>query len=147
MATTQERFEEKWVPEPNSGCHLWTAYVNEDGYGQFLADGRVSGAHRYAWRQKHGSIPQGMNVLHKCDVPCCVNPDHLFLGTQRDNVTDMLAKGRQASPHSKLNAQQVREMRERRSAGEGQESLAAAFGVCKRTVELVTQRKTWRHLP
>lgn len=84
------------IPEPNSGCFLWLGYANEKGYG-FLNTSRLIGkpllAHRAAWLVKHGEWPT-LCVLHKCDVPCCVNPDHLWLGTRKENNQDMTAKGR-----------------------------------------------------
>ena len=90
--TIQERF---WSKVDRSGkCWLWTASRNSSGYGKF--DGE--GAHRVAWRLAYGVIPYGACVLHRCDMPRCVNPAHLWLGTQADNVADMVAKGRQRKP-------------------------------------------------
>jgi hypothetical protein len=91
----EERLFEKteWQGE----CLVWTGYVNEDGYGRFSEgghQGRMVMVHRVAWELVHGPIPDGMRVLHSCDNPPCVLDEHLFLGTQADNVQDMLSKGR-----------------------------------------------------
>jgi hypothetical protein len=79
----------------DSGCWLWTAGVDDWGYGRFSYQGHVGKAHRVAWMMTHGEIPEGIRVLHHCDTPACCNPDHLFLGTDEDNRLDMIAKGRQ----------------------------------------------------
>jgi hypothetical protein len=85
-------------PEPMSGCWLWTASLGPKGYGQISAfiDGcrRLWRAHRLAWRLFRGTIPTDRYVLHSCDTPCCINPDHLWLGTQADNLADNRRKGR-----------------------------------------------------
>ena len=89
------RFEEQFVPEPNSGCWIWAGSVCGRGYGtikdKFRAMRRAS---RVSWELHVGEIPNGMCVLHKCDTPVCVNPDHLFVGTNKDNSDDMCRKGR-----------------------------------------------------
>ena len=92
----KDRFESKFVPEPNSGCWLWVAAVDKDGYGQFWSDGNTRHAHRTSYRLYVGEIPESLCVLHRCDVSACVNPAHLFLGTHADNIVDKVAKGRQA---------------------------------------------------
>lgn len=94
MEATVKRFEDKYIPEPNSGCFLWLRYLDSEGYGGFQINGRWDKAHRAAWTIAHGDIPHGLHVLHRCDNPCCVNIDHLFLGTQTDNNRDRDAKGR-----------------------------------------------------
>lgn len=76
------------------GCWEWQASTYGIGYGQFHRDGVMTPAHRMAWQLTHGSIPDGMVVCHRCDNPPCVRPDHLFLGTNKDNSRDMVAKGR-----------------------------------------------------
>jgi hypothetical protein len=75
-------------------CWLWTRKPDAYGYGVFSVNGRHTRAHRFSWELHHGPVPDGLWVLHKCDTPACVRPDHLFIGTQMDNVTDMIAKGR-----------------------------------------------------
>ncbi len=91
-----ERFEEKCVPEPMSGCWIWLGRAHKThGYGIFSQWPKLGYAHRFSWTLHYGEIPKGLCVLHKCDVPLCVNPNHLFLGTVKDNMLDMARKGRQ----------------------------------------------------
>ncbi len=94
--SVRERFEEKFIPEPNSGCWLWTAVCKKKGYGLFGMGRSMRLAHRVSFDLYVGEIPDGMFVCHKCDTPACVNPDHLFLGTVSDNARDMVNKGRQS---------------------------------------------------
>lgn len=91
-----ERFEAKCMPEPNSGCWLWLSTVTRKGYGMFRLhrSEQRQRANRLAYAIYRGPIPAGMMVLHRCDNPGCVNPDHLFLGTAADNTNDMIGKGR-----------------------------------------------------
>lgn len=94
--TLLERFSEKWTPEPFSGCWIWTGAEAGDGYGYIRHSGAAGDtyAHRASWKLFRGEIPVGLSVLHQCDTPTCVNPDHLFLGTQKDNIRDASGKGR-----------------------------------------------------
>lgn len=87
-------WQERIIPEPNSGCWLWTGTVSSFGHGNVRIRGKLYQPHRLAWEEANGPIPPGLWVLHRCDVPSCCNPDHLFLGTNRDNMVDMVTKGR-----------------------------------------------------
>lgn len=99
---------------PN-GCLEWTWYKTRHGYGQMHYGGVVKFTHRLAYELKHGPIPRGMHVCHTCDNPPCCNPDHLFLGSQTDNMTDKTNKNRQAQslqlPQTVLTDQNVRDIR------------------------------------
>ncbi len=148
------------------GCHLWTGTLSTSGgYGQFRVGRRTLTAHRVAWVLARGDIG-GLFVCHRCDVRRCVNPEHLFLGTQADNMADKVSKSRQsmgrqhgasiknrfvmrgsAAPAAKLTESSVLEIRRRRDAGEALSTIAADFGVNNSTVCEVSKRHTWAHIP
>ena len=89
------RFHSRVDIKPGVECFIWNAARTSAGYGEMRFNGKQHYAHRLAWQHYRGPISPGLCVLHKCDNPPCVNPDHLFLGTKQDNVTDMMSKGRQ----------------------------------------------------
>lgn len=131
-----------------SGCWLWTGHSLPRGYGRICLDYVDTYAHRLAWELCHGAIPAGMDVCHRCDVPSCVNPDHLFVGTRADNMRDASAKGRTArggGTHGacKLTAAQVVAIR---SDAGYQHVVAARYGVSQTTVGEILRRVTWRHV-
>lgn len=92
-----DRLYEKCIPEPMSGCWLWTGFAPADGYGRIKRPGRggdVVLAHRVSYELSVGPIPDGLDVLHSCDNPACINPRHLHPGTEQDNMREMVARGR-----------------------------------------------------
>jgi hypothetical protein len=140
---------DKVSPEPNSGCWIWTGTANKDGYGQFgIGPSRSEKAHRSSYRIFKGEMPGKKLVCHKCDVPSCVNPDHLFLGSALDNTTDAKNKGRMAfgtrSGVARLTEEDVRFIR--RSAGVAARIIAEKIGVSRGTVEAVRDGRTWTHV-
>lgn len=153
MKTLRERFDDKWVGEPNSGCWLWTGSMQNTRYGGMRAGGRRGGkvcrSHRVAWELYRGPIPSGLGVLHKCDTPLCVNPYHLFLGTQAQNNADRDLKGRQVAKRgeehgmAKLTDELVRAIR---SATGRHRDIAASLGVMKHDVQRVKAGKAWGHV-
>lgn len=129
-------------PCPETGCWLWIGRYGPRGYGQ-MRPGRGEReyrAHRLSWEIYRGPIPVGLHVLHKCDVPECVNPEHLFLGTDQDNADDCASKRRHR--RCGLSMAQVDEIRRRRESGETLMSLAAAYGVAHTTIRGILVGKT-----
>jgi hypothetical protein len=90
-------WQARLIQQPGSDCWIFGGSLNSDGYGNIRVGGRKGKTikvHRLAWEEANGPIPDGLTVCHTCDVPACCNPAHLFLGTQQDNVADMVNKGR-----------------------------------------------------
>lgn len=94
MTDLRQRFERKIIGEPNTGCWLWLGALDACGYGRIAVSGKNQTAHRVSWEMAFGQIPAGLHVLHKCDVRCCVNPSHLFVGSHRENMQDAQRKGK-----------------------------------------------------
>lgn len=139
--------------EWDGSCLLWCGAMHPRGYGLIRKAGKWSKAYRVSYEIHHGAIPDGMVVMHSCDQPGCINPAHLSIGTQRDNVRDMISKGRdnrlsgERHPHAKLTVEEVAEIRRRyipRKHGCGAGALAMEFGVSKQTVQAILVGETWR---
>lgn len=134
-------------------CWEWTGYTFSDGYGGFCDNYWMSRAHRYSWLLANGPIPDGLHVLHKCDNPLCVRPDHLFIGTEMENKHDCMAKGRhvRGAKHAcaKLTDEAVREIRALYRPGVrggGSVSLARRFGVSKPVILGILKGRLWKHV-
>lgn len=144
----EQRFWEK--VKKTDGCWLWTA-SHTKGYGQIRDESRFGmiSAHRASWIIHYGPIPDGMCVLHRCDVPLCVNPAHLFLGTNEENVDDMIRKGRnvkgEANGESKLKVDDVRNIRALYFSGIAtQAQLARKYMVYPGTISAVCTFRNWQ---
>lgn len=111
----KDRLFELSTPEPNSGCWLWSGRANRRGYGVLYVRGKNLFAHRVSYEEHRGPIPPGLLVCHKCDNPPCINPDHLFVGTQSDNLTDMHRKKRHHAHRPEYRALLSRKVREARA--------------------------------
>lgn len=135
-----------------NNCWIWTAGKRRKGYGTFSVNGKIQGAHRVSYELFNGPITPGLFVLHKCDIPACVNPTHLFLGNNTDNYLDMKAKNRQryapasgeASGTSKLTYEQVDQIRQKYVPRiYTQQRLANEYGVHQAVISRVLARKIW----
>lgn len=140
---------------------MWTGYVMPapDGYGMFRVGGRMQVSHRVSWTIHNGAIPDGMSVLHRCDNAPCVNPRHLFVGTQKDNMRDCAKKGRtwpQRNPGlvkrgeghgaAKLSAADVRKTRKTYGSGQSQAKFGELFGITQTAISSIVRRKSWKHI-
>ena len=136
------------IKKSEAGCWEWTASTYTTGYGCFVpADQHKVPAHRFMWELMNGPIPAGLWVLHDCDNRLCVRPDHLHLGTRRDNIDEAVARKRtswgERNMHAKLTEAQVREIFQ--SVGKVKE-VAAQFGVCQSTVSVIRNGLSWSQL-
>lgn len=151
-----ERFWEKVDIRSDDECWEWRGTITPKGYGHFRVTSKgMTRVHRYSWELHYGKIPEGMLVCHRCDNRKCVNPKHLFLGTNLDNLKDMSQKGRgrtkirlgEDNPVSKLNTESVQEIRKLYSTGNYTYFiLADLFKVSYQTIGLVVKRKVWKHV-
>ena len=141
-------FNNGYITEPNTGCWLWTKYSDKDGYGSLTINRRPRSAHRFSYELYKGIIPNKLFVLHKCDTPSCVNPDHLFLGTGYDNVQDCKNKNRRANqrgennPFSKLKEKQVDEIRLLLGSYK-HPFIAKKYNVSRVTISNIANNKSW----
>lgn len=147
-------------------CMLWVGAKAGNGYGVRSVSGRQQYAHRPAWEAANGRpVPAGLVVAHRCDTPACINPQHLFVCTQAENLADMRAKGRgnvglrhgsRTKPErvargervgsAKLTADLVRRIRSDRISGGSLSAIATRYGIAFQTVSKIVNRKSWRHI-
>lgn len=147
------------VEKHPDGCWLWTAACFGNGYGAFRTPpGEEGRAHRWAYAYFVGPIPEGLHVLHRCDIRRCVNPDHLWVGTDADNQADMTQKGRgrygERNGIGHLTADDVRAIRHEyqpkvggRPKGKGlRAEIASRYGISEQTIYRIVTRQVWRHV-
>lgn len=151
VLSIEERLEKYIAIDLETGCWNYIGCLNEHGYGIFGILNKTYLAHRVSWKLYVGEIPKGLHVLHHCDNPRCINPEHLFLGTPKDNALDKVSKDRQTKGEvnggAKLTDEQAAEIRFLAALGvETQEKLARRFGVSQPTVSFILSGKTWRHV-
>lgn len=146
------RFNEKWESSVD-GCWLWRGAKLPKGYGIIKIPGtrRQEYAHRLAWRIRNGPLPKGAHVLHRCDVPSCVNPDHLFLGDAQANASDMKSKDRhlygERNTEVVLTAVQVRQIKVMLKSGQfSQKEIGRFFGVAQTTISKIHLGERWAHV-
>lgn len=137
------------VVPTEDGCWIYQGALTQSGtgYGHLRIGGRNGRdvlAHRASFEIHVGPVPDGLCVLHRCDVKQCVRPDHLYLGTQRDNMVDVLE--RQLRTSLKLSSDTVRQIRTSRAAGASVASLASHFSVSEQAIRDVIARRRWAHV-
>lgn len=141
------RFFEKFTTGP--GCWVWRGHKNADGYGIFYRTRtKAEKAHRVAYELLEGAIPDGLQVLHHCDNPACVRPGHMFLGTQPDNMADMVQKGRQRIPNGEINPRAIlteEQVKAIRADTRYHRDIAADYGVCQATISHIKNGRNWRN--
>lgn len=132
-------------------CWNWLGKITPNNYGTFCRLGELS-AHRLAYKLFVGRIPKGLSVLHKCDNPGCVNPFHLFIGSQVDNIKDCENKNRDLKrhgsehPYAILTENQIPEIFKLKQQGMVQNDIARKFNVAPMTISDILRRKTWKHV-
>ncbi len=152
-----EKFWSKLGPKDENGCINWTGSLSELGYGmiviwRFKRKAKSTVAHRLSWRLQRGIIPDGLKCCHHCDNRKCVNVDHLFLGTQADNIHDMMRKNRNGqlkgseNGRSKLTENEVLEIRQLYEDGFLWKDLGPAYGVSSGLIGHIVQRRNWKHI-
>lgn len=145
-ATQRRKFLENVVVDPVTKCWLWQNHLVR-GYGQILFEGIRHYAHRLAYRIFKGGVPAGIRVLHKCDTTNCVNPKHLFLGTQKDNSDDMMRKGRGpcGERHSSAKLREI-DIPTIRASNSTNSELADYYGVLAWLIGAVKRHIRWKHI-
>lgn len=142
--TPLERFEDKFHKDDENICWFWQGSVDQLGYGMFKLEGVTIRSHRASYQFYRGEIPKGLKVLHSCDNRDCVNPKHLSLGTQRDNIYDMMNKDRQG--FNKLKREDVLSIRKLLMQGLSQVHIAQQFKVDQSVISRISTGNAWSHV-
>lgn len=145
-----QRFWDKVKIETFFDCWEWKACKDRWGYGATTANGVFTKSHRLAWTIVYGPIKKGMFICHKCDNPGCCNPTHLFVGTHKDNMRDMVSKKRFAKGEkngsSKLQGSQVKKIRRLAQDGVSNNEIALRYKISKHHVIDLVNRVYWKHI-
>ena len=146
---TTERIEAKVEKIPEAGCWVWMGTTTVRGYGQIISHTRKHYAHRASYEAFVGPIPKGMHVCHTCDNVYCVNPAHLFLGTQKQNLEDMARKKRstwgEKNPMAKLTFDDAIQIREQKQLGASNKELATKFKTSISNISAIIRKERWNH--
>lgn len=143
----RKQIQHHFIPVTETGCWIWLGGIDRKGYGYMSGNAK---AHRVSFEFHKGDIPTGLSVCHKCDVPSCINPSHLFIGTTADNMADKKRKNRCAvgEKHgmSRMTDDQVRSIRLMKRSGINQLKIAESVGVNRCAVGEVLRGCTWKHV-
>jgi hypothetical protein len=161
MLTLKERLQDKYQIDAN-GCWIWTGDKTSQGYGRLSSQSnnvkKKIRAHRVSYEVYNGPIPQGMLVCHSCDIPSCINPEHLWLGTHKDNAADRVAKGRNGSTggpkgprgpmersvsHGTLTQEDVNIIRKKHADGSSYANLSLVYNTSAKYIYRVCARLVW----
>jgi hypothetical protein len=149
-ASDISRFHAGYVVNAATGCWEWQKNIQRGGYGHFKHESKARGVHRFAYVCFVGPIPPTMHVLHHCDVPACVNPKHLFVGTCMQNVQDKISKGRHAHGErvntAKLSDEMVLEIYDLKDQGMGSPTIARLFEISTTAAWNAMTGRTWKHV-
>ncbi len=145
----RETLENRSERIPESGCQIWLGAVDVWGYGIIHVRDKVLKTHRLSWEFHRGEIPAGLFVLHRCDIPCCISPNHLFLGTLVDNSQDCLKKGRNADTRGTKNGRaklSVSDVLAIRTDCRPRKQIAAQYGISLALIQKIKHRDNWTHI-
>ena len=156
LERAKKSFEKRVIKK--DGCWNWNGSFDKDGYSKMTVKTNMgfNRAHITSWKIHNGKIPEGLCVLHKCDNPSCTNPEHLFLGTAKDNTQDMIKKGRDGfniwnqlgslNPQSKLDENKVKEIKKMIQKGLKSLEISLKFNVSRRTITDIRLNKSWKQV-
>ena len=141
-------FEDKFIPEPNTGCWIWLATLSNKGYGKFKHNGKMVGAHRVSYELYHKDFDKSLCVLHRCDNRLCVNPSHLFQGTKKDNGVDMVSKNRSTkgskNSKAKLTEEQVIKIKQLLLSNKyTHQEIANIYNVTRTNITTINTGRNW----
>lgn len=150
LNTDKNRFYSKVTIPNKNGCMEWTGSKFPNGYGQIKIKGKMMGAHRFSWKLINSHIPEKMCICHICDNKICVNIEHLFLGTVKDNCLDKVSKKRsvfgERNGRCVIKESDIQKIRKELSKGIDQRDIAKKYGVAQTTISAIKLKKSWKYL-